>query len=568
MSSNIDYKTVVIAVLLSVVLSTGIILAVPQVQDAIRGSQGELGPQGEVGPQGVQGSQGDTGEVGPRGPEGPIGIGEQGLQGLQGIQGEKGEQGIQGPRGELWVLTEIPDQALRIDGYADEREWPTFQLSTLKYRVTFENSIRNNALAWDRADKYLSFSAFRSGAYLYLCVIIQDDYLSEDYQIDALYLYLNGEPRTTIRWTTEGAYRENLWATYDAKAQYSHTGNGVSGEDGLYTIEIRYPIDENENIIEIGFQYGEVTTYTAAGFFETSTYWVSEDYGVGGIEWASTFRYIVDGVTLVSVAGTDKSNSTGKSITYFSGVCGEDFDLISPVNAESWDVTVWMVSEILSEPVTLRIFEAIGDHPHNWEDQLEDAPTARSQGMTVLETTLNPSKTYEIWIRDAYARPFIVIIEEEWYGQSDNEPDQDFIVNGGLEGAKEESWWEPPFWIAMGTSGRGAGVVGQCVTLHTWSASHGSTLWQDDVAVNATDLVLSFWVKPEPRDEQITLRVLFGGRIIYDETFTEQSDWTLKTVSFQTTVGSHLLEFFAPPYEDYEKAVAPRIGIDEVSLIG
>ena len=413
MSSTIDYKTVVIAIFISVVLSTGIIMAVPQVQDALRGPQGEQGPPGEIGPQGVQGPQGDTGEVGPVGPEGPIGIGEQGLQGLQGIQGEKGEQGIQGPRGELWVLTEIPDQSLRIDGYADEGEWPTFQLSTLKYHVTYENGIRNNEVAWDRDNKFLSFSAFRSGAYLYLCVIIQDDYLSEDYQIDALYLYLNGEPTTTIRWTTEGVYRENLWATYDAKAQYSHTGKGLSGEDGLYTIEIRYPIDENENIIEIGFQYAEVNTYTAAGFYEKSTYWVSEDYGVGGIEWASTFRYIVDGTNLVSVAGTDKSNSTGKSITYLSGVCGEDFDLISPENAETWDVTVWLVSGLPSQNVHIRIFEAIGAYPYNYEEQV-NAPTANGRGMAVLETTLNTSKTYEIWIRDAYAKPFIAIIEEEW----------------------------------------------------------------------------------------------------------------------------------------------------------
>ena len=560
MENNKVIVVMVVLVILSVACMGILVMLDTPIRESLIGPEGPQGIQGDLG---VQGPQGDTGEVGP---EGPIGIGEQGLQGFQGIQGEQGEQGIRGPRGELWVLSEIPDQSLRIDGYADEGEWPTFQLSTLKYRSTYGSGIRDNELAWDREDKFLSFSAFRSGDYLYLCVIIQDDYLSEEYQIDALYLYLNGEPTTTIRWTTEGVYRENLRATYGAKAQYSHTGKGVSGEGGLYTIEIRYPIDESENITQIGFQYAEATTYTVAGFHEKYTIWVSEDHGVGGIEWASTFRYIVDGTHLVSVVGTDKSNSTGKSITYISGVCGEDFDLISPVNAESWDVTVWMVSEILSEPVTLRIFEAIGDHPHNWEDQLEDAPTARSRGMTVLETTLNPSKTYEIWIRDAYARPFIVIIEEEWRGRSDNEPDQDFIVNGGLEGEKEDAWWEPPFWTAMGTSGRGAGVVGQCVTLHTWSASHGSTLWQDDVVVNATDLVLSFWVKPDPRDEQITLRVLFGGRILYDETFTEQSDWVLKTVSFQTTVGTHLLEFFAPPYEDYEQAVAPRIGIDEVSL--
>jgi len=55
MSSNIDYKTVVIAIVFSVILSTGITMTVPQVQDAIRGPQGE---------QGIQGIQGKTGSPG------------------------------------------------------------------------------------------------------------------------------------------------------------------------------------------------------------------------------------------------------------------------------------------------------------------------------------------------------------------------------------------------------------------------------------------------------------------------------------------------------------------------
>ena len=45
----------------------------------------------------------------------------------------------------------------------------------------------------------------------------------------------------------------------------------------------------------------------------------------------------------------------------------------------------------------------------------------------------------------------------------------DFILNGGLEGAKYDAWWEPPFWTAQGTSGRGTGVIGECVTLHSRS---------------------------------------------------------------------------------------------------
>ncbi len=103
MSFNVDYKTVVIATFLSVILSTGIIMTVPQVQDALRGPQGEPGPKGEPGLQGVQGLQGlkgDTGDVGPEGPEGPIGLaGEQGPMGPQGPPGAIGVTGAIGPPG-------------------------------------------------------------------------------------------------------------------------------------------------------------------------------------------------------------------------------------------------------------------------------------------------------------------------------------------------------------------------------------------------------------------------------------------------------------------------------------
>jgi hypothetical protein len=61
MLSNIDYKTIIISIVFSVILSTGTIMTVPQVQDALRG------PQGEQGPQGVQGTTGETGPMGPQG---------------------------------------------------------------------------------------------------------------------------------------------------------------------------------------------------------------------------------------------------------------------------------------------------------------------------------------------------------------------------------------------------------------------------------------------------------------------------------------------------------------------
>ena len=72
---NYGLKTIIIAVVLSVLLSTTLsymMLNVPQIRDTLRGSQGEPGLQGV---QGLQGPQGATGYVGPEGPIGPPGQG-------------------------------------------------------------------------------------------------------------------------------------------------------------------------------------------------------------------------------------------------------------------------------------------------------------------------------------------------------------------------------------------------------------------------------------------------------------------------------------------------------------
>lgn len=161
----------------------------------------------------------------------------------------------------------------KIDGFAEIGEWPPFENLPLVYRVTYHNSIRSEESAWDKQNKAMEISAMIDDSNLYVCAVIPDDYLSEDYQIDALYLYLNGEPSTTIRWTTEYPYRVNLWATYGAVSQYSHTGGGESGADGIYTIEIRYPLGDLE-VDEVSIQFAEVTRYTDQGFYETSSYWV------------------------------------------------------------------------------------------------------------------------------------------------------------------------------------------------------------------------------------------------------------------------------------------------------
>jgi len=82
---------IVTASLVSTLISSCIILGVPQVRETLRGPEGPIGVTGAQGSTGPQGAKGDTGSQGP--------IGLQGLRGIQGIQGSTGATGAQGIQG-------------------------------------------------------------------------------------------------------------------------------------------------------------------------------------------------------------------------------------------------------------------------------------------------------------------------------------------------------------------------------------------------------------------------------------------------------------------------------------
>lgn len=116
------------------------------------------------------------------------------------------------------------------------------------------------------------------------------------------------------------------------------------------------------------------------------------------------------GVKIVNAERKDKPN--GYAIAYISGTCGEDFRLISPKNAKYWRVTITMVSSI-EQPIHIHIVEVKGEYPYDWQHQ--NLPEESGWKTASLTVYLDPSKNYEIWIRDAYAKPFTGIIEEEWW---------------------------------------------------------------------------------------------------------------------------------------------------------
>jgi len=86
--SNVNTTTIVIAVVISVILSVGVmsVLFKPQ--------PGPQGPPGRPGPPGETGADGAAGEIGLRGPQG-----ERGSVGLTGPRGPAGPEGLPGPEG-------------------------------------------------------------------------------------------------------------------------------------------------------------------------------------------------------------------------------------------------------------------------------------------------------------------------------------------------------------------------------------------------------------------------------------------------------------------------------------
>lgn len=79
---------IISASLVSTLLTSGIILGIPQIRESLRGPEGPIGLTGVQGLQGPQGPKGDTGSQGPQGAQGSTGAtGAQGPQGIQGLPG-------------------------------------------------------------------------------------------------------------------------------------------------------------------------------------------------------------------------------------------------------------------------------------------------------------------------------------------------------------------------------------------------------------------------------------------------------------------------------------------------
>lgn len=109
-----------------------------------------------------------------------------------------------------------------------------------------------------------------------------------------------------------------------------------------------------------------------------------------------------------------KKSPEGNSRNELIGVCGQDYLIPAPVNADEWEVNITITSELSWQPVHIIIYTIYEDYPPDWLGQ-PFAPYARGDGEASISLSLNTSYAYVISVRDAYAKPFTGYIEECWY---------------------------------------------------------------------------------------------------------------------------------------------------------
>jgi len=110
-----------------------------------------------------------------------------------------------------------------------------------------------------------------------------------------------------------------------------------------------------------------------------------------------------------AVNAEGKDQPSGNAISQISGVCGKDYRLVSPKRADKWQVKI-TVASTEDQPIHITIIEVKGPYPYTQGQTI----TKSGEKTCTLTADLDPSKTYEVWIRDAYAKPFTGTIEEEW----------------------------------------------------------------------------------------------------------------------------------------------------------
>jgi len=303
-------------------------------------------------------------------------------------------------------------------------------------------------------------------------------------------------------------------------------------------------------------------------FFVIYCLLITSSYPFSHISVVSSF----DGEQVINSEG--KNNPEGHIKTYVSGTCGKEYRLVTPTNAQVWKINITLVSEWSNQSIFVTVYEVIGEYPYNWDKQL-DTPRASGLGSVSLIATLNVSKTYVFWARDAYAKGFTGYVEEIW---------NPYVLNGGFE--KPIIYvpkWTIPDWEGGGSISVGSppSYKGNAVRLYLYVGGEGGmggSGISQVVDLDKEQLTLLFWLKPFPENHTINFQVHFDGYIIFNNTYigsNDQYEWSNISIKLQPlliyklTSGSHEISFQVSSGVDYLFAInpMPSIAIDEVAIL-
>jgi len=230
-----------------------------------------------------------------------------------------------------------------IDGFVSEGEWKAFQSLRIPYWITYKNHTIFGAEPWDLTDKECQISLLAYSSHLYICLQIQDDYLSNDYSVRILQIYLDDHlsnytdrrglllgleyyyghiyPNNIVnlfdgiayRYGADGPDDVELGGTRDINVAYRHTSNGKLGENGTYIFEFDLPLkritndvyDASSKNMDIKITWGE-----AKYMFTDSSY------------WETTFNIIIPNIIEIdSSSVTDSRCDVGETQTVAFHLC-------------------------------------------------------------------------------------------------------------------------------------------------------------------------------------------------------------------------------------------------------
>lgn len=109
-----------------------------------------------------------------------------------------------------------------------------------------------------------------------------------------------------------------------------------------------------------------------------------------------------------------KNSTKGKIVSELLGVCGENYILPDPRNANNWEINITIISDLTTQPVHITLYTIYDEYPPDYSSQ-SYAPYVRGVGQATLTRSLNTSYAYVVGVKDAYAKSFTGKIIEQWH---------------------------------------------------------------------------------------------------------------------------------------------------------